>query len=383
MNLMPAFDPEVVRVFPYFLRASEEVRRVFDDSPVEVTNLDKGKYDPTTLATLLRLCREHEIEVMHLFCYASSTFGRLVSKLTGIPAIIHDFDTQIYFPYPAYLKVMDRLLASTTAAALAASPVCRDYMRDTRRVSGDRIEVLPHAIPTSRFDIADRTSRSAARAELGWDEDQTVFCTVTKLGPDRGNELLLRAFARVASVRPEVKLALVYKPTYYHRVPEEYEDLEGLHDTDGMRRELDELASELGIEDRVEFAESLDEPGLYFAACDTLVVPFLHERFSSVHLLEGFAHERPAIATDLGEQAEFMTDGDQGILVPPGDEEALSEAMIRLADDASEREAMGRSARVLAERLSVDSSAERLAELYRAVAGAREDARSPALDVTA
>jgi glycosyltransferase involved in cell wall biosynthesis len=379
MNLIPAFDPEVVRVFPYFLRASDEVRRVFDDSPVEVTNLNKGKYDPTTVTTLWRVCKEHAIDVMHLFCYASSTFGRLVSRVTGIPAIIHDFDTQIYFPYPAYLNIMDRVLASKTAMALAASPMCRDYMRDTRRVPGDRIEILPHAIPAARFEVADRISRSSARAELGWDEDQTVFCTVTKLGPDRGNEFLLRAFARVASARPEVKLALAYKPTYYHRVPEEYEDLEGLYDTDGMRRELDDLASELGIADRVDFAESLDDPDLYFAACDALVMPFLHERFSSVHLLEGFAHARPAIATDLGEQAELMTDGDQGILVPPGDEEALAQAMIRLANDESERKAMGRSARELAERLSVDASADRLAELYRAVAGAREQARSPAL----
>jgi glycosyltransferase involved in cell wall biosynthesis len=275
--------------------------------------------------------------------------------------------------------VMDRVLASKTAMALAASPMCRDYMRDTRNVPGERIEILPHAIPTSRFEIADRISRSTARAELGWDEDQTVFCTVTKLGPDRGNEFLLRSFARVASVRPEVKLALLYKPTYYHRVPEEYENLEGLHDTDGMRRELDGLVAELGIADRVEFAESLDEPDLYFAACDALVMPFLHERFSSVHLLEGFAHGCPAIATNLGEQAELMTDGEQGLLVPPGDEEALSAAMMRMADDAAGRSAMGRSARNLAQRLSVDASAERLAELYRAVAGAREDARSPAL----
>ncbi|MGH8627288.1 MAG: hypothetical protein ACREYC_19155, partial [Gammaproteobacteria bacterium] len=36
------------------------------------------------------------------FCYASSTFGRMVGVMKGIPSVVHDFDTQIYFPYPLY-----------------------------------------------------------------------------------------------------------------------------------------------------------------------------------------------------------------------------------------------------------------------------------------
>jgi len=378
MNLVPAFDPEVVRIHPYFLRASEEVENLFAESPLEVTTLGVGKYDPTALTKIRKLCSKHDIDVMHLFCYASSTFGRIVAALTGIPAIIHDFDTQIYFPYPMYLRLLDRVLASRTAVALAASPTCRDYMRDTRRVPADRIQILPHAIPSSRFQVADSLTQASARSELGWGSEELVFCSVTKLGPDRGNEHLLRAFARVAAQRSHAKLALVYKPTYYHRVPEEYESLAVVHDTAGMRRELDELMAELGIADRVVLAESLDDPDLYYAACDILVVPFLHERFSSVHLVEGFAHGRPAIATDLGEQAELMRDREEGLLVPPGDEEALADAMVQLGDDTASRQAMGRRARMLAERLSVDSSADRLAELYRTVAGAHRGAPSPA-----
>jgi glycosyltransferase involved in cell wall biosynthesis len=257
--------------------------------------------------------------------------------------------------------------------------MCRDYMRDTRRVPADRLQILPHAIPASRFEIADNLSRASARSKLGWGSEELVFCSVTKLGRDRGNDHLLRAFAQVASRRPQAKLVLVYKPTYYHRVPKEYENLSEIHDTAGMRRKLDELVAELGIADRVEFAESLDDPDLYFAACDVLVFPFVHQRFSSVHLLEGFAHGRPAIATNLGEQAELLCDGEQGLLVPPGDDDALASAMLRLADDADGREAMGRRARALADRLSVDASADRLAELYRTVVGARGGALSPTL----
>ncbi len=371
MNLAPAFDAQDVKIHPFFLRSSEQVREVFEDAPLPVTDLAKGKYDPTTLLTLNRLCRRERIDVMHLFCYASSTFGRIVGSLRGVPTVIHDFDTQIYFPYPLYLKVLDRALASSTGHALAASPMCRDYMRDKRRVPADRISILPHAIPASRFETAARLDRAAARRALGWQESPVVFAAVTKLGPDRGNEYLLRSFARVAAERPEARLVIVHKPTYYHYVPKEYQDIAWIRDPEHMSRKLEELVAELGIGDRVELIESLDQPDLYLAAADVLVVPFLHERFSSVHLLEGLAHGRPAIATNLGEQAELVTDGREGLLVPPGDEAALAAAMVRLANDRPAREAMGRAAAALAKSCSVEESVRRLSEMYRALAERR------------
>jgi glycosyltransferase involved in cell wall biosynthesis len=375
-NLLPEFDPTQVQVFPYFLRSSQEVQRVFADAPVPVTVLHQGKYNPFGLFAILNLCRQHQLDAMHLFCYASSTLGRLASVLTGIPAIIHDFDTQIYFPYPLYLKVLDRLLARRTGKALAASPLCRAYMRDVRSVPGDCIELLLHAIPARCFALSTRNEQSRARASLGWKQDAVIFCAATKLGPERGNEYLLRAFARVAAVKPTVRLILVYKPTYYHRVPKVYAHLQTIHDGAYMQREIKQLASALGITARVEFVEALDEPEKYIVASDVLVVPFLNERFSSVNLLEAFAYGRPAIATDIGEQREVIQEGHNGLLVPPGDEEALAAAMIRLVDDPSQRQQMGWTAAALAQQYSVRATAERLANLYAELAACRS-AKTP------
>src|ERR1041384_6787221 len=121
-NVLQHFEDSRIRVAPYLLRATEEIRRVFRDSPVPVRVLDKGKFDPATLWTFLRLIRENDIHVMHLHCYGASTFGRLASALTGVPAVIHDYDTEVYFPYPWYLRLADRALASRTDRAIAPSP---------------------------------------------------------------------------------------------------------------------------------------------------------------------------------------------------------------------------------------------------------------------
>lgn len=370
-NLVPAFERDRVRVFPYFLRASQEVQAHFAAGPVQVPTLGKGKYDPTTLTTIMRLCRRHRIDVMHLFCYASSIVGRVAGAMLRVPTIIHDFDTEVYFPYPGYINAIDRVLVGATGHALAASPACREHMHRKRRIPLEKIDIVPHAIPMERFATAERLDRATARAELGWDAAEVWFVAATKLGLDRGNEYMLRAFARVAAERPAARLALVYKPTYYHRVPKEYEGVEGLRDTVRMRAALETLVAELGIADRVRFVESLDDPDLYFAACDALVFPFLHERFSSVYLLEGLAHGRPAIATDLGEQRELLSHGEDGLLVAPGDEAQLAAAMQRLAAFPDERERMGAAAGRLVRQYSVVESARRLGDLYHRLARQR------------
>ena len=121
----------------------------------------------------------------------------------------------------------------------------------------------------------------------------------------------------------------------------------------------------------------MDQLDLYLAAADVLVAPFLHQRFSSVHLLEGFAHGCPAIATDLGEQRELMRNGRQGLLVPPGDEAALAQAMLRMVADGPARAAMGQAARALAERCSVAESVRRMTSMYQAVATGRSAELAP------
>ncbi len=367
-HLVPEFDRGRVQIFPYFLRASEEVRRVFADAPVQVPTLHKGKYDPFTLLTVWRLCRKHRVDVMHLFCYASSAFGRTVGALVGVPTVIHDFDTGVYFGYPRYLRIVDRALAGFTGRAIAASPLTRRYMTEVRSVPADRIEIFPHAIPQSRFRREDPADRHRRRAALGWDERHTVFCVPTKLGPDRGNECVLRAFARLLRNRPDARLVIVYKPTYYHRVPEEYGDIGWLHDTARMRTELDALVATLELTDRVVLVESLDDPGPSFATSDVVVIPFLHERFSSVNLLEAFAVGLPAIATDIGEQRELVQDGGNGLLVSPGDEAALAQAMLRLVDDPAMRARMGSAAEATARTYGVPAVVDRLSGLYERLA---------------
>jgi len=209
-DLVPRFDPRRVRVVPCLLRASDEIRRVFDASRVPVRILGKAKFDPTTLWMLLRLIKQERIDVLHLHCYASSTFGRIAGLLAGVPAIIHDYDTEVYFPYPAYLNLADRWLAPATSCAFAASPMVREFLIHRRRITPARIQTMFHAIPPERFVPVTPERVRHWRGVLGAGSHTRIIGTLTKLGPQRGNDILVRAASEVLRRHPDMLVVIAY-----------------------------------------------------------------------------------------------------------------------------------------------------------------------------
>jgi len=364
MNLLPAMLEHGIDVHPYFLRSSSEVKEVFESARSPVVSLDRGKFDPRGFLEMRSLLRRHQAQAMHLFCYQASTYGRILSALTGIPAVVHDFDTQVYFPYPLYLEVLDRLLASKSAHAFAASQMCRQYMNQTRRIPHDRISLFFHVIPEEVWAQADQPLRSSVRQRLGIAADATVFCCVTKLGPERGNETLLEAMRQVVNHDPGARLILIHKPTRYHVVPDAYKDIPWVSDADHMRQQIQTSVRDLELEQNVVLIESLDQPWEFMAASDVLVAPFESERFSSVNLVEGLAFSLPGIVTHLGEAREVIRDQREGLHVEPSNSSQLAAAMRRLLD-APARRTLANAARERAAYFSLDSTAERLAQTYR------------------
>jgi glycosyltransferase involved in cell wall biosynthesis len=369
-HVVPQFRADRLRVTPCFLRATQTIREVFADSPVPVRVLNKHKFDPTTLGTLLRLIKEEKIDVMHLHCYGASTFGRVAGLMSGIPTIVHDYDTEVYFPYPWYLWFADAALSPHTGGAIAASPMVRDFLIKKRRIETGKIRTMFHAIPLEKYIPVPQDRIMRAKQSLGVHPDTRIVGTVTKLGPQRGNEHLLHAARRVLKAFPDALFLVLYKPTRFHRLPSrkyvEVSTVDG-----GPAAGLQAMASALGIHGKVRFVEWPENLDELVSAFDFMVAPFLSERFSSVHLLEGMAMGKPAVATDMGELSEVVKDGVNGYLVPHGDAGELAQRILKLLTDPQELDRMSRNARRESQQYSVDAYARSLEGLYEDLAAAR------------
>jgi glycosyltransferase involved in cell wall biosynthesis len=103
----------------------------------------------------------------------------------------------------------------------------------------------------------------------------------------------------------------------------------------------------------------------YLAAADVFVLPSRSEGFSNA-IIEAMAASLPVVATNVGGNAEAVTDGISGFLVPSDDPDALSAAILRLLSDPSKAKAMGAAGRSLVEeRFTVEAMMNRTAGAYR------------------
>lgn len=124
------------------------------------------------------------------------------------------------------------------------------------------------------------------------------------------------------------------------------------------------LASALGVSGKIEWHGHLDDVWSLLSSADIAVVPSVVAESSSLGTLEALHCGIPVVATSNGGQAEFVEDGREGFLVPPGDDAALAAALRRVASDAGLRIAMSDAARRKAEEFSYDRFYEAVLEIY-------------------
>jgi glycosyltransferase involved in cell wall biosynthesis len=113
---------------------------------------------------------------------------------------------------------------------------------------------------------------------------------------------------------------------------------------------------------------SHDDLALGLNASDVVVLPSVHEQFGQV-LVEGMACGLPVIAVNNHGPATIVDDEETGLLVPPDDEEAMADALVRMVDDDDARARMGNTAYERSRsRYSWPALAERVAAVYADVA---------------
>lgn len=177
-------------------------------------------------------------------------------------------------------------------------------------VPGARVEVIPH--PSEPRKVL--PDRSAARAQLGVPQEAILFLFTGLLRPYKGWELLLEAFSRLPREYPEACLVLAGEPWgEAKRLPRRIGALEA------VRLELRYLPEE--------------ERALWLDACDAVVCPYLHATGSGI-AADALAHGRAVIGTRVDGLVEVVAEEESGILVPPGDVEALAEALRRFLRDS-------------------------------------------------
>jgi len=205
-----------------------------------------------------------------------------------------------------------------------------------------RIRIIPNGIDLNEFENVP--------VQRGSDGELTILFVGRCYPRQKGLEYLVRAIQLLPS-RHKVRLKIVG------------EDWGGV-------LSLRALARALAVEDQVTFTGPLPRRDVIraYGSSDIFVLPSLFEPFGIV-LLEAMASGVPVVASRIGGIAEVVQDGETGLLVPPGNSQALAEALGRLISDPSLRSRMGEAGRLRAAAYSWDILLPRILKVYEEAIG--------------
>lgn len=262
--------------------------------------------------------RRERVQVIHAHMFGSNVWGTIIGRLTGVPVIIAHEHSRSFEGEPL-MRLLDReLIARYCDAFIAVSREDRRKMIELERIPAERIRVLPNGIAPGT-----PTPGSDLRAELGVGSGPLVGA-VGGLRAVKAYDVLIRAAARLRDKHPNLRVLIA---------------------GDGDERpRLEALSRELGLTDVVVMLGAwLDVPDL-LAALDVAVCASEREG-SPLSVMEYMEAELPIVATRVGGIPDLIDDGVHGLLVEPGNPEALAAAIDNLLSDRARASQLGMHAR--------------------------------------
>jgi glycosyltransferase involved in cell wall biosynthesis len=317
---------------------ADQLRHVGIDS--KVYRLRRA-VDPRCAVDLARLFTGMRVDVAHSHEFSMAVYGAAATRLARVPHIITMHGGK-YFDAKSRRRVALRWAFRASHHVIAVSEATRADLEERLKLNGLHISVIHNGVPEQAGD------RERIRVELGLGRSDPLILAVGNLYGVKGHDVLIHALSRLPP-------GLDWHLAIAGRGPEEIR--------------LRELAGRLALSQRIHLLGYRSDAADLMAAADIFAMPSRSEGLP-LAVLEAMFARLPIVASAVGGIPDALG-GAGGLLVPPGDPDALAEALTRLLADADLRESLGESAAAMAAgRFSVEAMADAYERCYRDAANA-------------
>ena len=288
------------------------------------------------LATFLK---EHAPDIVH--CHSrrgADILGGLAASFADIPTVVSRRvdNTQ--------MRLMASLRSRPFKKVIAISDAIAAVLLD-RGVEAERLVVIRDAVDVAAFDNA--PDCAAVRQEFALGPQDYVIAAAGQLIPRKGHRYLLQAVADLRHSYPQLKL-IVFGEGY-------------------LSNQLRAQAASLGLGDIVQFAGFRDDLDSFLGCFDLFTHPALAEGLG-VAALKAAAAGLPVVGFEAGGMTEAVEHGKTGLLVTPGDANALTGAISRCIDEPDFGRQLGEAGkRRMQSEFSIDTMADMHEALYESV----------------
>jgi glycosyltransferase involved in cell wall biosynthesis len=346
-------DLEVQAVYRGIERAKDRGIKVIP-MPSLVRKIDPVQ-DLRAFFCLWRLMIQERPSIVHTHTSKPGILGRWAAKMASVPIIVHTPHGHVFYGHfgplaSRFFLLVEWLMAFITDRVVALSEGERNDYIALSVSNPDKIVTIHSGVEIDRYmktevNIADK------KRSLRLNPKRLVVGTVGWLLPIKGPMHLLRAMSFVWQSHPETDLVYVGKG-----------DLE---------KELREEAFRMGVSERVSFLGWRDDVPEIMQVLDVFVLPSLNEGMGRV-LVEAMAAGKPIVASNVGGIPDLIIQGENGLLVPAGDAEALAGGIEFFITNPEKRREMGERGRKMAVRYGSDSMVQKIDQLYRELLGKKK-----------
>jgi glycosyltransferase involved in cell wall biosynthesis len=269
----------------------------------------RRRVDPLCSLRLWKFCRQNKIDLLktysskdHWICLPLFVCGIPLSRARCITDPIGSRSRAFVFKHGC-------------SQIIADASVIKRQLVEKHGIDPAKIEVIGSAVDLEKFKSP--CDRTGFRREIGVGDNVPLIGNVGMIRPDKGQLELVKSAPLVLDKRPDARFVIVGQGTGILK--------RGIN----VRNAIDRA----GLAEKIIMAGyRWDTPEVY-AACDMMVIASLRTEASPIVLREAFASGRPVIATKVGDIPEIVRDRENGLLIEPGNTQALASAILEFISD--------------------------------------------------
>lgn len=296
------------------------------DSGIKVYNdVMSNKFDIFGAWQLSRIIKNESADILFMIHTPPTLFwGILCAKINKIKATLTRSPTTNPIAHVKRRKIVNYFMLGFVDKIIAQAYSQGEHHIKHESADPSKIVVINNGVDLERFSNPGETS--TLKQAMGIPSNVQVVGIVARLEPQKGLPVFLKAAKNIIDSLPQTHFFIV--------------------GDGGERKKLEQLCKELLIEKNVYFSGMVKDVSQIVSLFDVGVLSSrpVGETFSNA-ILEYMAASKPVVATNVGSIAEIVVDGETGYLVPSGDPEALSDALIKLLKNEDLAKKMGEAGR--------------------------------------
>lgn len=337
-NITEKLDAEHIENLVCALRTNPEAMPI----KTKLISLTYHKYNPFSFLKIVKLCKQHKINIVHAHLQKSIISCLLTGFFCDVKIIIHEHGPIFRRGTGCIYRFLLKLLAKKASVAIGNSKATIEALKQTAGFAEQSTYVVPNFVDFARFNHT-LYDRQNARGTLGIAQDKKVVGFVGRLDRCKGVDLLIKAAAILCNKDPQYQFIITGQGT--------------------QRNQLEQLVIQLGLKENVTFTGLCKNPPEIISAFDIAVVPSRREAFG-IAAIEFMRMKIPVIASPVGGLGEVVQHNKTGILLDNLSTENIALAVDSLMQDNTLRESLIENAELFSRKFDGAEQLKQITDIY-------------------